>query len=160
MPEISPVDAVTARPEGRPVALYVIGLPSGSMAASVNDTALPSAVVWFAGCVNVGARFTGVLAVVTVTGDDVAELPALSLATAVNTWPPSGTAVVFHVTEKGDDVSSAPRLAPSSKNCTPAIPPASDAVADTVTFDPDTVALLAGAESVTVGGVVSLLGVV
>jgi hypothetical protein len=63
--------------------------------------------------------------------------------------------VVFQVTEYGEEVSSVPKLAPSSKNCTPETPTASEAVADTVTEEPETVAPLAGAVTETVGAVVS-----
>src|SRR5438034_7876440 len=54
-------------------------------------------------------------------------------------------------------VSSAPRFAPSTLNCTPATPTLSDAVAETVTAVPDTVAPLAGAVIAAVGAVVSAL---
>src|SRR2546421_9221522 len=50
---------------------------------------------------------------------------------------------------------SAPRLAPSSLNCNPTTPTLSEALADTITDEPETVALFAGAVMVTVGGVVS-----
>ena len=52
-------------------------------------------------------------------------------------------------------MSSAPRLVPSSLNRTPATPTLSEAVAETVTAAPETVAPLAGAVMETVGGVVS-----
>ena len=52
-------------------------------------------------------------------------------------------------------MSSAPKLAPSNRNCTPATPTLSAAVADTVTAEPDTVAPFAGAVIDTVGTVVS-----
>src|SRR2546421_5792388 len=55
-------------------------------------------------------------------------------------------------------VSSAPRLLPSSLNCTPATPTLSDALAETVTEEPESVALLLGAVSETVGGLLSLRG--
>ncbi len=55
--------------------------------------------------------------------------------------------------EYGDVVSSIPKLLPSNRNCTPATPTASDAVALAVTL-PDTVPD-AGAVSETVGAVVS-----
>ena len=55
-------------------------------------------------------------------------------------------------------VSSAPRFAPSSLNCTPATLTLSDAVAVTVTV-PETVAPAAGAVIETVGGVVSAVTV-
>ena len=69
-------------------------------------------------------------------------------------WTPFAVAVVSQETEYGDVVSSAPRLFPSSRNCTPATPTLSDAFADTVT-EPDTVEPGVGAVSDTVGGVVS-----
>ena len=51
-------------------------------------------------------------------------------------------------------VSSAPRLAPSSWNCTPTTPTLSEAVAETVTV-PETVAPELGDVTLTVGAVVS-----
>jgi hypothetical protein len=63
--------------------------------------------------------------------------------------------VVFQTIEYGALVSSAPSAAPSSRSWTPATPTLSDAVADTVTLLPDTVAPLAGAVIDAVGGVVS-----
>ncbi len=63
--------------------------------------------------------------------------------------------MVFHVTEYGDVVSSAPRFAPSSRNWTPDTPTLSDAEAETVTAVPRTVAPAAGAVTETVGGVAS-----
>jgi hypothetical protein len=68
--------------------------------------------------------------------------------------------VVFQVIPYGMVVSSAPRLAPSSLNWTPATPTLSPAVADTATAVPETVAPLAGAVSAIVGTVTSGLGVV
>jgi len=62
---------------------------------------------------------------------------------------------VFQEIEYAAAVSSAPRFDPSSRNCTPATPPPSVAVADTVTAVPRTIAPAAGADRVTVGGVVS-----
>jgi hypothetical protein len=56
--------------------------------------------------------------------------------------------------EYGATVSSAPRLAPSSLNCTPATPVLSKAVAETLML-PETVELAMGAVRETVGGVVS-----
>src|SRR5204862_27971 len=91
---------------------------------------------------------------VTVTGEEVVRLPAASRAVAVSVCEPLPTVVVFQETEYGDDVSSAPRLAPSTRNCTPATPTLSEAEALTVT-DPETVAPDAGAVMLTAGGVVS-----
>src|SRR5207247_10532598 len=91
---------------------------------------------------------------VTLTGDEVVRFPAASLATAVRVCEPLPTVVVFQETEYGEAVSSAPRLAPSTRNCTPATPILSEAEALTVTV-PDTVAPDAGALMLTEGGVVS-----
>jgi len=54
-------------------------------------------------------------------------------------------------------VSSAPRLTPSSLNCTPTTATLSAAVADTTTLAPETVAPLAGAVIETVGAIESPL---
>src|SRR2546428_3219074 len=84
---------------------------------------------------------TSLFATVTVTGAEVVELPAASRATAVRVWEP--LAVVVQETAKGAEVFSAPRLAPSRRNCTPATPTLSEALAATVT-GPVTVAPEAG----------------
>src|SRR5207244_11299480 len=76
-----------------------------------------------------------------------------SRATAVSVCEPFVAVVVSHATEYGADVSSVPRFAPSSSNCTPATPTSSDALAVTEVV-PETVAPAAGAVSATVGGVV------
>ena len=62
---------------------------------------------------------------------------------------------MFQVIEYGLAVSSAPRFAPSNRNCTPATETLSLADADTVTLEPDTVTPPAGAVTDTLGGVVS-----
>src|SRR5207253_1723480 len=85
---------------------------------------------------------------------EVAVLPAASLATAVTLWLPFALKVVFQDIEYGAVDTSAPKLAPSSLNCTPATPTLSAALAETVTA-PATVAPAAGAVIDTVGGVVS-----
>ena len=90
---------------------------------------------------------------VTLTGVDVVAFVAASRARALSVWTPFAVAVVFHDTEYGDVVSSAPRLFPSSKNCTPTTPTLSDAFAVTDSV-PDTVEPFVGAVSDTVGGVV------
>src|SRR5438552_15566342 len=64
---------------------------------------------------------------------------------------------VSQVTAYGATVSSEPRFAPSSTNCTPATPTLSPALAETV-IEPLTVVAFVGAVSVTDGGVVSLGG--
>src|SRR5262245_18361354 len=78
----------------------------------------------------------------------------VSRATAVSVWAPFEEPVVFQVTENGEvPVTSEPRFATSSLNCTPATPALSLAVALTVIV-PLTVAPAAGAVIATVGGVV------
>src|SRR5260221_10449981 len=99
------------------------------------------------------------LETVTLTTDDVVRLPAASRATAVNVCVPFPTVVVFHDTEYGELVSSTPRLLPSTRNCTPATPTLSDAVALTVVV-PDTVAPFAGELMLTLGAVVSVFDTV
>src|SRR5438132_7883952 len=97
----------------------------------------------------------GVFETVTVTLAEVAVFPAASRATAVRVCAALVAVVVSHERAYGATITSAPRLAPSSLNCTPTTPTLSEALADTVTEEPDTVALLAGAEMETVGKVVS-----
>src|SRR5438093_10228533 len=91
---------------------------------------------------------------VTVTAADVVELPAASRATAVSVCVPFVAVSVFHVIEYGAVLSSAPRFAPSSLNCTPTTPTLSLAVAVTVVV-PVTVAPFVGTSIAIVGGVVS-----
>ena len=85
---------------------------------------------------------------------EVPVLPAASRARACSVCKPFDTDVVSHVMEYGAVVSSAPRLAPSRRNWTPATPTLSVAVAETVTF-PETTDPAAGAVTVAPGGVVS-----
>src|SRR5256885_11109112 len=73
---------------------------------------------------------------------------------AVKLWEPLATRVVFHEREYGAAVTSAPRLAPSSLNCTPTTPTLSVALAET-DIVPATEAPEAGEEMETVGGVLS-----
>ena len=119
-------------------------------------TVEPETTAKLAGAVmaTVGGVMSGLLTV-TVTVVAVAVLPAASLATALSVWTPLSTAVVSQVTAYGLVVSAAPKLAPSSLNCTLVTPTLSDAFADTVSAAPSTVAPLAGAEIATVGGVES-----
>src|SRR5262249_13334256 len=91
----------------------------------------------------------------TVMEPDVLVLPAASLAIAVRIWLPLAAAVVSQFVEYGADVSSEPRLLPSSLNWTPVTPVSSDALAETVTLEPETVTLFDGAVNDTVGAVVS-----
>src|SRR5256885_1769470 len=92
---------------------------------------------------------------VTVTAAEVVRLPAASRATAVSVCEPLLAVVVFHDIEYGVAVSSAPRLAPSNRNCTPTTPTLSEALAVTLVVPP-TVAPETGEVMLTVGGVVSL----
>src|SRR5206468_15417 len=92
---------------------------------------------------------------VTLTGDEVVRLPAASRAVAVRVSVPTRRAAELQEIEYGDDVSSEPTLAPSTRNCTPATPTLSEAEALTV-VDPDTVAPDAGAVMLTEGGVASV----
>jgi hypothetical protein len=128
--------------------------PTLSDAVAVNGTEPPGTVEPFAGAVIDTTGGVKSLLTVTVTAVEVVLLPAASRATAVNVWVPLATVVVSHVIEGGLVVSSAPRLLPSSLNCTPATPTSSDALAVTVIV-PETVAPSEGAVIETVGGVLS-----
>src|SRR5438128_1558782 len=96
----------------------------------------------------VGGTVSLVLVVVlfTVTAIDnaVVWFPAASRATAVNVCAPLDAFVVFHAIQYGNAVISEPRLLPSSLNWTPAIPTLSDAIAETATDEPLTLALTLG----------------
>src|SRR5438876_4633650 len=107
--------------------------------------------------VGVKLVIVGAFITVTLTAAEVAVLPAASRATAVKLWLPFALKVVFQETEYGAVVTSTPRFAPSSLNCTPTTPTLSVAFAETVTA-PDTVAPVAGAVIDTAGGVVSGTG--
>src|SRR5918996_4267436 len=96
-----------------------------------------------------GARFD----TVTVTGAEVAVLPAASPARAVSVCAPLLAAVVFQATSYGA-VLSVPSGCPSTKNSTAVTPTLSVALALTMTV-PDTSAPLAGSVIATLGGVVS-----
>src|SRR5947208_7854367 len=71
------------------------------------------------------ASGTGLLTV-TLTSADVVLLPAASRATAVRVCDPLVATVVFQEPAYGATVSSTPRFAPSSLNCTPTTPTLSD----------------------------------
>src|SRR6266571_327993 len=88
--------------------------------ASALTLIVPDTVAPFAGAVidTVGGVVS--LNTVTVTELEVYWRPSRSLATAVKVCEPLLAAVVSHETEYGALVSSAPRLAPSSLNWTPA----------------------------------------
>ncbi len=91
------------------------------------------------------------LETVTLTAGEVVTFPAASRALADSECVPFDAPTVFQEIAYGAAVSSAPRLAPSSRNCTPATPTLSEALAETVTV-PETVAPAAGAVIETVGG--------
>src|SRR6476469_7461428 len=80
---------------------------------------------------------------VTLTTVLVVELPAASRAFAESVCEPLEAVVLSQEIEYWDVVSSVPRGAPSSRNCTPATPMLSAALAETVT-GPLTVAPPAG----------------
>src|SRR5207248_10821068 len=79
------------------------------------------------------------LPIVTLTPALVVRLPAASRATAESVWLPLAAVVVFHGVEYGAAITSAPRFAPSSLNCTPTTATLSVAAATTETV-PDTLA--------------------
>src|SRR5437867_11305247 len=72
------------------------------------------------------------LSTVTLTALAGAVFPAASRATAVRLCVPLLAAMVAHKMAYGAVVSSAPRFAPSSLNCTPTTPTLSVALAETV----------------------------
>src|SRR5882672_6841923 len=130
-----------------------------TLSEALADTVMvPDTVAPLAGAVRLTAGGVvsggGALFTVTVTEAEVVRLPAASRATALKVCAPLPTLPVFHETENGALVSSAPSATPSLKNCTPATPTLSEAFADTVMV-PDTVAPFAGAVRLTAGGVVS-----
>src|SRR2546427_214357 len=97
------------------------------------------------GVVSGGAPFE----TVTATATEVARLPAASRATAVRLCEPLLAVVVFHETEYGAAVTSAPALRPSSRNCTPTTLTLSEALAVTLIV-PATVVPEAGEVTVTI----------
>src|SRR5262249_55460772 len=142
----------------RPTARCAPATPTLSLAVAVTVTDVPDTVAPPAGLViATDGGVVSALLTVTVTPADVVRLPAASRATAVSACEPLATVVVFHVKVYGATVRSAPTLAPSPPNCTPATPTLSLAVAVTVTDVPDTVAPPAGLVIATDGGVVSAL---
>src|SRR5262249_53585095 len=124
-----------------------------AVTVTVPDTDAP-----FAGAVmlTVGGVVSGAgpFDTITVTAAEVVRLPAGSRAPAVGGGGPLREVVVSTEIEYGAVVSSAPSGAPSPKNCTPATPTLSAAVAVTE-IAPDTVVPFAGEVMLAVGGVVS-----
>ena len=127
-----------------------------SLAVAETVTADPLTVAPAAGAVIETVGAVRSLFTITLTAD-AAVLPAPSRAIALSVCGPLATPVVFQAIENGVAVSSAPRFAPSNWNWTPITATLSDAVAETVTLAPATVAPLAGAVIDTVGGVPSTL---
>jgi len=127
--------------------------PTLSVAVELTVTVEPPTNEPLAGAVTltVGA----VLSTVTETAVLVVVLPAASCATAVSVWLPFDTEVVFHEVVYGETVSSVPKFAPSSLNCTPTTPLLSEAVALTVTAEPPTDAPAAGEPMLIVGAITS-----
>src|SRR5881296_412666 len=99
-------------------------------------------------------RSGGALSTVTLTALAGAVLPAASRATAVTECAPFAAVEVIQARVYGAAVTSAPRLAPSSLNCTPTTPTLSVALAETEIV-PETVEPADGAVMETAGGVVS-----
>src|SRR4051812_31525515 len=93
---------------------------------------------------------TAGLVTVTATGAVVGRLPAASRAIAVIVWGPLSPNVLQEC-GYGAEVSSEPKAAPSPWTWAPSTPTLSAAFAVSVTA-PDTVAPLAGAVTLTVGG--------
>jgi len=135
---------------------WTVNTPLLSLAVAVTSI-VPEAVLPGTGAVNdtVGGVVSATFETVTEMAPDVVTLPAASRATAVNEWLPLAAIVVFQETEYGDVVSSAPRVAPSSLNCTPTTPTLSLAFAVTATADPRPSRPRLGAVIETMGGVVS-----
>src|SRR5262245_44621306 len=130
--------------------------PTLSLADAETVTDAPETVAPAAGAVIETVGAVRSLFTVTLTAADVVVLPAPSRATAVTEWLPFPAVSVFHETEYGDAVSSAPRFTPSILNWTPTPAMLSAAVAVTVAV-PVRVAPPAGAVTETVGGVLSTL---
>ena len=101
----------------------------------------------------VGSLFT-----VSVTALAVVRFPAASRAIAVRVCELFVELVVSHETEYGGAVTSVPRFAPSSWNCTPITFTLSDAVAETVIV-PETDPPSPGLVNDTVGGLLSTVTV-
>ena len=91
---------------------------------------------------------------VILTAAEVVVFPAVSRATAVNTYVPSNVEAVPQPSTNGGDAIAAPIGAPFNWNCTLAIATLSDAPAESVLV-PVTVESGAGAVIHTAGGVVS-----
>ncbi|HTP44344.1 MAG TPA: hypothetical protein VMJ13_07245, partial [Candidatus Acidoferrum sp.] len=137
-------DEVSAAPTFAPSTCNcTLATPTLSEAVTLTVT-VPFTVALLAGDVieTVGGVVSA-LFTVTVTTALVAAFPAASFATAASVWLAFETEVVFQEKLYGADVSAAPAFAPSTWNCTLAIPTLSEAVALTVTV-PLTVALFAG----------------
>jgi len=150
-------DVVSAAPEFAPsIWNCTLAIPMLEDALAVT-VIVPLTVAPLAGAVmeTVGGAVL-VLFTVTDTPALVVFVPAVSVATAVNVCVALLSVVVFKDSEYGAVVSAAPEFAPSTWNCTLAIPMLEDALAVTVIV-PLTVAPLAGAVMEAVGGAVLAL---
>ena len=131
--------------------------PTLSDAAAVSFT-VPLTAAWLAGAVTetVGGVVSGtfVFETVMVTTAEIVEFPAASLALAVMEWEPLDTDALFHALWYGAVFCSEPVATPSIRNCTPATPTLSEAVAARFTV-PVSVLPAAGAVRETVGGTLS-----
>ena len=95
-------------------------------------------------------------ATVTARGVEVARFPLASRATASRVCEPVAVVLAFQTIAYGAVVSSALRFRLSSLNCTPTTLTLSEAVAETATDAPETVAPARGVVMDAVGGVVSV----
>src|SRR3954471_17968302 len=147
-------DVVASAPSGAPSSRNCTPTtPMSSAAFADTATVVPDTVAPLAGAVivTVGAERSLFTVTVTVVADPVP--PLVSRAIADRKCVPLDAVVVSQFSVNGLTVSSAPSVAPSRMNCTPAIVPLPGvAVAVTATALPDTVAPLAGAVSVAVEG--------
>src|SRR4029450_10884545 len=144
---------VSSAPRLAPSSLTCAPAPPRLSDAFALTLSVPATVLPDAGAVI--AIVGAMLSTVTATLAEVVTLPAASRATADTVCGPLAADAVFHGTEYGAVVSSAPTLAPSTLNCTPVTPTLSVAVAEMAVV-PAIVAPGAGDVTATAGGVVSL----
>src|SRR2546422_9755345 len=123
----------------------------------------PPSVKWGASPANAGsgpvAPVPAELETVIVTAALVPLFPAGSCATAVNAWVLLESVVVSSEIEYGEAVSCAPVFVPSTTNCTKDTGLSGSVAVAVSVIAPETVALFAGAVTVTTGVVVSAVTV-
>ena len=131
-------------------------MPTLSAAVAVTVITPPLIYAGFVGAVIETAG--GVVSIVTGTLA-AAVFPAVSVATTLKVCDPLATPALFQETLYAGPapVTTAPRFAPSSLNCTPVTPALSVAVAVTVITPPLTYEPFAGAVIDTVGGALSIV---